>query len=233
MKPFLYLDNWHARQQPTKFDRYLTARGLNIETRCTNDGDFPTGTDYCGVYISPSFDGAYDDVAWIHRTHELLRDLSEAGVPMLGLCFGSQVLASALVARDQVFMRDEREKGFGWIKLTDDAEHDAIAGGLPRSMRVFHWHGDEVRAGHNDIIVLADSDDCGNQLWRWAKGPVWGVQVHAELDRTGLLSWFGDNRAQFESGGLDYETLVAENDSDSVAFDILKNYVDRVILPAG
>lgn len=228
MKPFLYLDNWHARQKETRFDRYLHASGLAIEVKCTNEGEFPAGTDYCGVFISPSFNGAYEDLPWIHRAHEVLQRLGEARVPMIGLCFGSQILASALVARDQVFIRPEREKGFGSIHLTNAAKSDAIAADLPSVMPVFHWHGDEVMAGHDDVIVLADSDGCGNQLWRWTRGPVWGVQPHPEIDRVGLIEWFQNNREEFEAGGLKHDELVAGAHDSSEAFGILKNFVDLV-----
>ena len=228
MKPFLYLDNWHERQSETRFDRFLRASGLPVEVRCTNDGEFPEHTDYCGVFITPSFDGAYDDLPWVHELHTALQRLGEAQVPMLGLCFGSQVLASALVGRDQVFIRKAREKGFGTIELTDAARNDPLMAGLPDTMPVFHWHGDEVKAGHEAVIVLADSDDCGNQIWRWANGPVWGIQPHPEMDAAGLMRWFMENRGQFEASGMDYERLCTEVHDSEAAFGALRNFIDYV-----
>ena len=77
-------------------------------------------------------------------------------------------------------------------------------------------------------VVLADSEGCGNQIWRWSKGPVWGVQPHPEFDRKGLIAWFADNRAQFEAAGFRHAELVAgANDSDA-AFGLLRNFVDYV-----
>ena len=229
MKKFLYLDNWHEPQTLTRFDRYLAETGMNIDVIRTNDGDVTLEpADYCGAFVSPSFDGAYDDLPWIHRLHDLLANLGAAGVPMLGLCFGSQILASALVGRDQVFIREEREKGFGTIRLTADGQNDQLADSLPVEMPVFHWHGDEVRSGHEDIIVLADSDGCSNQFWRWSRGPVWGVQPHPEFDREGLLQWFSDNRAEFETGGLDHASLIGQAHDSLDAFGILRNFLARI-----
>lgn len=229
MKKFLYLDNWHERQKPTRFDAYLAESGLDIDVKCTNEDEFDIdAADYCGVYVSPSFDGAYDDFPWIHQLHVELRTLARASLPMIGLCFGSQVLASALVGRDQVFIRQEREKGYGSIQLTDLAGNDVVMAGLPASFPVFHWHGDEVRAGHDEILVLADSQDCGNQIWRWSKGSVWGVQPHPEFDRQSLIGWFSNNRRQFEAGGLDHAGLVAAAHDSKEAFAILENFVAYV-----
>ena len=53
MKPFLYLDKWHAPQPETGVDEMLKKAGLEFERLRTNDGDFPAGADYCGVYVSP------------------------------------------------------------------------------------------------------------------------------------------------------------------------------------
>ncbi|MBM3523953.1 MAG: hypothetical protein FJX57_13435, partial [Alphaproteobacteria bacterium] len=85
MKPFLYLDNWHARQAPNRIDASLAASGLAFERYTTNAMHFPDHVEFCAAYVSPSFDGAYDDKPWIHREHEVLAGLAEAGVPMFGL----------------------------------------------------------------------------------------------------------------------------------------------------
>ena len=229
MKPFLHLDNWHAPQPATRIDEMLEEAGFEVERLRTNDGEFPAGTDYCGVYVSPSFNGAYDDEAWIHREHDVLRGLAGAGIPMMGLCFGTQILASALCGRDQVTIRAEREKGFGAIHLTAAARAgDPLTESLPARMPVFHWHGDEVRRGHPDIVVLADSADCENQIWRWRHGPVWGVQPHVELDRAQLLAWYETNRDAFEAGGLGYDELAGQARDHPEAGRLIENFVDYV-----
>ena len=225
MKPFLYLDNWHEPQPPTAFDNFLHTLNLKIDLRRTNDGDFPENTNYCGAYVSPSFDGAYDDIGWIEEEHSVLQRLARSNVPMLGLCFGSQILASALVGRDQVFIRESRECGFGEITLTRHARADPLAQRLPVSVPVFHWHGDEVGAENPDIIVLAESPACGNQFWRWSKGPVWGVQPHPEFDGPGLVSWYENNRSVFDLQKFGVSDMISETHDTEPAFGILKNFM--------
>ena len=229
MKPFLYFDNWHEPQPPTRFDTALAASGLEVVRVRTNDGEFPDGAEFCGAYVSPSFDGAYDDKPWIHQEHDVLRALADAGVPMLGLCFGCQILASSLCGRDQVVIRDEREKGYGAIALTEHARRaDPLTKGMPETVPVFHWHGDEVRVGHPDIVVLASSDDCPNQIWRWRHGPVWGVQPHPEFDRAQLVDWFTSNQDMFVSNGFDHEQLVSRADDHEVAGQLIGNFLAYV-----
>ena len=233
MKPFLYLDNWHEPQSETRFDICLKASGLQVELMRTNSGNFPEHTDYSGAYVSPSFDGAYDEHEWIQDLHEVLVTLACSGVPMIGLCFGSQVLASALVGRDQVFVRESRETGYGKIQLTAAAARDSLASALPGTMPVFHWHGDEVRADHPDVIVLGESSDCSNQIWRWSQGPVWGVQPHLEFDRSGLIAWFENNQHVFEDAGMARSRLEKEAHDSEAGFGLLQNFVGYVVSREG
>ena len=229
MRPFLVLDNWHEPQEKNLIDAYLNSSGLPVEVLRAPFGEFPETADYCGVYVSPSFCGAYDRLDWIEQEHFVLKDLADAEVPIMGLCFGCQILASALVGREQVFKRDEREWGFREIRLTEAAEDDPISRDMPKSMAVFHWHGDEVRAEHSDIVVLAESDGCANQIWRWSRGYAWGVQPHPEFDLQGLMRWFESNREIFEESGLSRKYLETGSEIGCSAFGFLKNFIDFVI----
>lgn len=227
-KPFLYLDNWHAPQPQTRFDRALQASGMLIDTYRTNTGAFPTRRDYAGVYVSPSFDGAYDDLAWVRTLHDLLPDLAERGVPMIGLCFGCQVLASALVGRDTVFKRAAHEGGRGPIALTAEAETDPLCKELPEEFDVYHWHGDEVVADRDGVVVLADGPGCRNHIWRWSKGPVWGVQPHPEMTADDLTAWIEQNRTRFAAKGHDVDGYLAQCFTADVGFSILDQFIRYV-----
>ena len=229
MRPFLYLDNYHVSQAPTRFDALLGSSGMKIKVRRTNEGDFPDGTDYCGVFLSPSFDSVYDDIPWVRQEVEVVRKLAASDLPMLGLCFGSQMLACALVGSDQVFARTSRETGYGSIHLTANAKGDVLAGNLTSPIRVFHWHGDEVRADHPDVVVLANNHCCANQFWRWSLGPVWGLQPHPEFDRSGLLEWVKRNPGQFRSASLDLDPIGIGPDVCAEAFGVLRTFVRFVV----
>jgi len=228
MKPFLYLDNWHEAQPETRFDRMIAASGMTIERYRTNEGEFPDHTDFSGAYLSPSFDGAYDDIDWIHREHDVIEQLAKADVPMIGLCFGCQILASALVGRGSVFKRADHEGGRGEINLTQAGSADILSTDLPDRMYVFHWHGDEVVASHPDIKVLANGPGCDNHLWRWSRGAVWGVQPHPEMDDADLTAWLEQNRPRFEERGHDVDGYIAQALDAEPARHMLSRFLDLV-----
>ena len=103
--------------------------------------------------------GLYDDVDFIHREHDLIAAAEARGLPMMGVCFGSQILASALCGRDQVFRRDFCEIGYKDLYLHPCAHDDLVMRGVAGdTLRMFIWHNDEVRGDHPDMRLLASSD---------------------------------------------------------------------------
>ena len=78
---------------------------------------------------------------------------------MLGICFGQQLLASALCGREQVFRRQSCEVGYKSLKTTNLIKDDSICSHLDESVSMFVWHNDEVKPNHPDLNIIAYSDD--------------------------------------------------------------------------
>ena len=109
----LYLGNGRTFQSVAKLDDRFEGWGLTVNRFWAFDGQFPDTLDvFDGIFISGSPHGAYEDIPFIKREHDLIQDAAERGIPMLGICFGSQILASALCGRDQVYRRAHCEIGY-------------------------------------------------------------------------------------------------------------------------
>lgn len=116
---------------------------------------------------------------------ELMRRAVDAGMPVLGICLGAQMLARAFDAR--VYRAPVRELGFKSVRVTQAGERDALLGAFQTGDRVFQWHEDtfDLPAGAD---LLASGDDVPNQAFRL--GPrAWGVQFHFEVDADGVEAW--------------------------------------------
>lgn len=228
IKPRLLLLNNATRRdaRPEILDR-MAATDFEIDDHWAYDGDIPDGeVDYAGLYLSGSPHGAYERIPWIEREHGLIERLAARNVPMFGVCFGSQILASALCGHDQVFRRQECEVGYKWLNLHDDERADPLCGDIGARVRMFVWHNDEVRDDHADMRVLASSDVCPNQIWRHRELPAWGVQGHIEITRAEAPGWFERNRGRLERDGADVDGLIAESDEASEAKTMLRNFFD-------
>lgn len=110
---------------------------------------------------------------WLRREKEFLREVMEQGIPLVGICLGAQLIASALGAR--VYPGPEKE--IGWWPVEGTAT-DAEGFGFPPSATVFHWHGETFDLPPR-ARRLAHSEGCANQAFQIDRRTI-GLQFHLE-----------------------------------------------------
>ena len=221
----LYLLNGTSRDTVSRLPDLFRAAGLAVDFAWAYDGEFPASLDpYDGIFLSGSPHGAYEDIPFIHREHDLIVEAADRDIPMLGICFGHQILASALCGRDQVFRRADCEVANKWLAVTPAAADDPIACELGQSVYMFVWHNDEVKAGHPDMEILAASDLCPNQIWRHRSKRAWGIQGHPEVTRDEARRWFESSRERLERDGADIAVLQATADDALAAKTMLGRF---------
>jgi GMP synthase (glutamine-hydrolysing) len=115
----------------------------------------------------------------------LMRRAVDAGLPVLGICLGAQILARALDA--PVYRAPVRELGFKPVRMTDAGETDPLLGAFRSGDRVFQWHEDtfDVPAGAE---LLAAGDEVLVQAFRMGRN-AWAVQFHFEVNAEGVDAW--------------------------------------------
>ncbi|MDP9837081.1 GMP synthase (glutamine-hydrolyzing) [Neorhizobium huautlense] len=225
----LYLGNGRKFQSIAKLDDRFEAWGLKVDRYWAYDGQFPASLEgYDGIFLSGSPHGAYEDVPFIHREHALIEEAAAKEIPMLGICFGSQILASALCGKDQVFRRTSCEIGYKDLPLTEAAATDKLSRDLVDNVHMFVWHNDEVKAEHPDMTVLATSDDCPNQIWRYRQADIWGIQGHPEVTKSQAVIWFEENRERMEKDGADIDDLKAQAHEAAEAKTMLTRFAELV-----
>ncbi|MBV5265846.1 type 1 glutamine amidotransferase [Pinisolibacter aquiterrae] len=229
MPRLLYLVNGSRRETASRLPDMFREAGLEVDLLWAFAGEFPEDLGvYDGIFLSGSAHGAYEDVPFIHREHDLIREAADRDIPMLGICFGHQILASALCDRDQVFRRSFCEVGYKWLPTTDAARLDPLACELGDAVRMFVWHNDEVRADHPDMVVLAASDLCPNHVWRHRRHRAWGIQGHPEVTRDEAVVWFEQSRARLELDGAVIADLQATADDALPAKTMLARFARLV-----
>jgi len=129
---------------------------------------------YDGVIVSGSQSSVYHDEPWMAELATWVRGAIDAGLPVLGVCWGHQLLAQMLGGT----VEDRGEYELGYVEI-EQVEDDPLFDGVPNVFVAFATHSDEVMSLPDDVTVLARNAD-GIQAFR--KGHVYGVQFHPEYD---------------------------------------------------
>ena len=141
------------------------------------------------IIILGAPESANDDLPYLKKELEFIRDAVRKNIPLLGICLGSQLIAKAFGAR--VYKGPKKEIGFYNDIEFDNTEKSKIFSGIKSPALVFHWHGDTFDLPEN-AIRLAHSKDYQNQAIRI--GSAVGVQFHLEVDEPTIKLWLEKSR---------------------------------------
>jgi GMP synthase (glutamine-hydrolysing) len=121
-----------------------------------------------------------DPDPWIRHTGNWLGQVVARGIPVLGICFGHQLLAHALGGRVD-YREDGVEVGTVSLALTGTAADDPLFGGLPSRLHVHASHRQSVLRLPAGASLLGSSPQDPHHAWRIGAN-AWGVQFHPEFD---------------------------------------------------
>ena len=157
-------------------DAWLRAAGYEITaTRFHASEPLPAPADIdllviMGGPMSVNDEGEYP---WLIEEKRFVARIAASGTPVLGICLGAQLIASAMGG--DVFPNAEKE--IGWFPVRRVAAGDAVFR-FPETAEVFHWHG-ETFSLPPAAVRIAESDGCRNQAFQIDRHVI-GLQFHLE-----------------------------------------------------
>lgn len=115
---------------------------------------------------------------WVYEESEVILEAVEKNLAILGSCWGHQLLAFVLRGPSQV--RRSPHPEVGWIPVQIKKKNSLL--GYKRQAFSFSIHFDEVVDLGSDFDILASSEYCSIQAFRLKNNPIWGIQIHPEIN---------------------------------------------------
>ena len=194
----------------TMFER-AGATDLELSTIAVVDGELPAHVDdFDGYLVSGSAAGVYDDFDWIAPLMEFLRSAHAADKPLVGVCFGHQVIAHALGGRTEKWHD-------GWGLGVYDVTLDGAPSWMPPkdSVKLIHVHQDQVVAVPQDATLIGSTSFCTNAMFHMGDN-VFCMQGHPEFTPDYTAALMETRRERMGEDRVDHALDTLKDDHEGV-----------------
>jgi len=210
---------------PGDFDDWILA-GMQWQgpvLRCLphENGILPAIDSVAGVVITGSGAMVTDHEPWMEINADWLRKALDQ-LPILGICFGHQLLAYAL-GGDVAYNPRGVEVGCVDIRLTKAAADDPLLQGLPRQFRANASHMQSVTCLPPGAVLLAESEMERHHAFR-VGDRAWGLQFHPEFNATVTARYIDNYQAALEQQQADIPQLQQALTATPEAAQILRRF---------
>lgn len=204
-----------------------TGRTFDYEAVSVLEGEtLPDPSGLEGIAITGSSAGVYEDHAWLDPLRDFIRQAYAARTPMLGICFGHQVMADALGG-------DVRKSEKGWglgrhhYRVTSRPD---FMGSAPDTLSVVCSHQDQVIVPPAEAQVILASDFTPNAGLFYRSGQALSFQPHPEFDDSYGTALTELRRGKATDGVIEEALGSFSSASDSAR---LRDYIAQFMQDAG
>lgn len=133
---------------------------------------------------------------WLAQEGEYVRAVMNAGIPVLGICLGAQLIALSLGA--QISRNEYTEIGWFAVTRAQELADTGLACVIPEKLEAFHWHGETFSLPAGSTPVGA-SAACANQGFLYGDRVI-GLQFHLELSADAAAALMDNCREELLDG---------------------------------
>ncbi len=192
-----------ATEGPGTIEDYLAQNGISYKIVGLEKEGIPDPKSFGALVMMGGPMSVNDDISYIRREEELVREFISGGKKVFGVCLGAQIMAKALGSR--VYAGPQKEIGWYDIELTEDGMNDPLmkrlalhpkTGEAFKKIDVFHWHGEtfDIPKG---CVRLAGSALYPNQAFRYGQ-KAYAFQFHIEVRKEMIYDWLKNEPVDLE-----------------------------------
>ena len=184
----------------------------------------PDPSDVGAAIITGAIDMVTDNHPWIADTAEWVVRAVGVGTPVLGVCFGHQLMAHAFGGR---VGQNPNGAAFGSVPvMRAQGAPDPLFDALPDTMEMMAFHYQSVLDLPEGAVPLATSINEPYYAVRYADS-AWGVQFHPEFDDAIMEGSIDVYAGDMEAAGFDVDALRAQDRSDPSGYRLLRRFVEH------
>lgn len=213
-----------------EFDRWIREQtgdawgGAWLSRDVRGPAPLPGPRDADAFVLTGSSSSVTERAPWMLRVEQLVREAARARTPLLGVCFGHQLIAQALGGE---VLRNPRGREIGTVRVQRVAD-DPIFAGLPRAFDVHATHVDTVVRLPSGAQVLATTSLDDNAAFRVGTS-IKAVQFHPEFDADVMRGYLRARGHLVREEGGDPDALLAGVHDGVRGRDVLRNFARGVV----
>jgi GMP synthase (glutamine-hydrolysing) len=183
----------------------------------------PPPSTVAGAVLTGSASMVTDRELWSERTAGWIRDAMDIDLPLLGVCYGHQLMSHALGGRVD-YLPGGREIGTMTLRTQAQAGQDPLARHLPSSFRAHTTHEQSVLELPPGATVLASSERDPHHLLRYGRNAI-SSQFHPEFSAEVMRGYIRRKHETLDDEGQQPDRLLADVTPTPAATNLLRRFV--------
>jgi len=194
-----------------------------VHITAVDEGEtLPATADVSGVVITGSPAMVTDGAPWNDVAAEWLREAIAADLPVLGICYGHQLLAYACGGKVD-YHPAGREIGTVDVSLMQASDTDPLLADLPAEFPAHATHSQSVLVLPANAVHLARSEHDDHHAFR-VGAAAWGLQFHPEFDAGIMKTYIEERASELREEGWDVDRLLAQVSDTPEATGLLSRF---------
>ncbi|MBA3749788.1 MAG: gamma-glutamyl-gamma-aminobutyrate hydrolase family protein [Nitrosopumilus sp.] len=185
------------------FKKFLLDDGYRIKEILAPNQAIPDNIEnFDAVFILGGPMSVNDNINYLLKEKQLIINSINHGIPVLGICLGSQLIADSCGGK--VYRGTKKEIGWSYVQVTKDGEDSMFKNISDKKLEVFQWHGDTYMLPYDASIFSYSNLYVQSFKYKTA----YGIQFHLEVTKQMIFDWIKEYRSEIQSENIEKQDLI-------------------------